>query len=163
MLYKNAYKKLCSLSAILLLVLFLSADSRAAPGDLDPTFGNGGKVITDFGSGESANAIVLQPDGKLIVAGGTNALTGDFLIVRYNGNGSLDTSFGNGGRVSTDFGAVDRAAAVVLQPDGKIVAAGNSSSSGFSFRDLVLARYNADGSLDSTFGNGGKVTVPRFC
>ncbi|MEJ7701194.1 MAG: delta-60 repeat domain-containing protein [Pyrinomonadaceae bacterium] len=67
-------------------------------------------------------------------------------IVRYNGNGSLDTSFGNGGRVSPGFFAF----AVVLQPDGKIVAAGGS----------VLARYNADGSLDSTFGNGGKVTVP---
>ncbi len=98
------------------LFLALPALTFAAPGDLDPTFGNGGKVIT---GGGGAQAVVLQRDGKLIVAGGT----GDFLIVRYNGNGSLDTSFGNGGKVTTDFGAVDRAAAVVLQPDGKIVAA----------------------------------------
>jgi uncharacterized delta-60 repeat protein len=135
---KQITQKTLIFALTLLVVGLAGATNLMAQNNLDPTFGNGGKVITDFAAAEGAGAVVLQPDGKLIVAGTT--------IVRYNGNGSLDTSFGNGGRVSTGFFAF----AVVLQPDGKIVAAGPS----------VLARYNADGSLDSTFGNGGKVTVP---
>ena len=147
-------------SVILAISLFfaLSASISAAQGNLDPAFGNGGKVITDFNPVDYANAVALQPDGKLIVAGATNPpAPADFLIVRYNGNGSLDTSFGNGGKVVSDFGASDSAHAVALQPDGKIVAAGASQSS--SIGNIVLARYNADGSLDSTFGNGGKITT----
>ncbi|MDQ3748191.1 MAG: delta-60 repeat domain-containing protein [Acidobacteriota bacterium] len=159
MLYKNAYKKLSSLSAILLLVFFLSADFYAAPGDLDPTFGSGGKVTTDLSSFDFANSAVLQPDGKLIVAGAYDAaFYFDFVVVRYNSNGSLDASFGIGGSVIMDFGGSGSsvAHAVALQPDGKIVAAGLNGS------NFALARLNSNGSLDSTFGNGGKVTTDFF-
>jgi uncharacterized protein (TIGR03437 family) len=130
----------------------------AAPGDLDPTFGNGGLVITDFNRLIEVFVVALQPDGKVIVAGSINAPNPpEFLIIRYNGNGSLDTSFGNGGMVTTDFGAADFAYTIALQPDGKIVAAGVSQASSNS--KFALASYNTDGSPDSTFGSGGKVST----
>ncbi|MGI8638355.1 MAG: FG-GAP-like repeat-containing protein [Pyrinomonadaceae bacterium] len=167
MLYKTNYKKLCSLSAILLLVFFLSADFYAAPGDLDPTFGGGGKVITYISGKDFGSSVVLQSNGKLIVAGEAtvNTSTTDFAIVRYNLDGSLDTSFGNGGRVITDFGRADWASAVARQSDGKIVVAGvtvNLPDPTYSTSNFALARYNTNGSLDSTFGTGGKVTTDFF-
>jgi uncharacterized delta-60 repeat protein len=95
---------------------------------------------------------VLQPDGKIVVAGssksGSQAL---FAVVRYKKDGSLDPSFGSGGIAKTAIGSLDGAAAVMLQQDGKIVAVGDGSS-GFA-----LARYNANGTLDPSFGSGGKV------
>ena len=155
---KITNKILTPVLVFLALILFGATIIKAAPGDLDLSFGNGGKVITDFDRIDYAFAATLQPDGKLIVAGSSfNTASPDFLIVRYNGDGSLDTSFGNGGKVVNDFGAQDYAHAVALQPDGKIVAAGLSQSS--SIGNIVLARYNADGSLDSAFGSGGKVTT----
>jgi len=125
-------------------------------GSLDTSFGAAGKVATDFGStSDQAFALVLQPDGKLVAAGSAN---GDFALARYNADGSLDPSFGTGGKVTTDFGTTgDTALALVLQPDGKLVAAGSTSNF-----DCVLARYNADGSLDTNFGTGGKVTTTGF-
>ena len=132
------------------------------PGDLDPTFGSGGKVTTDFGGGSDvAIGVALQPDGK-IVAAGTTSTPGvggfsDFALARYNSDGSLDATFGSGGKVTTDFGG--GAEAVALQPDGKIVAAGSASPGATIFSDFALARYNPDGSLDATFGSGGKVTT----
>lgn len=131
-------------------------------GGLDPAFGNGGKVFTAFNNGnasDEAQAVAVQPDGKILVAGASEqGATGyDFAIARYNADGTLDTSFGNGGRVTTSFGnGADKAYALLLQPDGKIVVAGDSAQGG-SGTDFALARYNANGSLDSTFGNGGKV------
>ncbi len=119
-------------------------------GSLDPTFGTGGFVITP-GTG-IARAAVLQPDGKIIAVGQFSA---DFGLARYNSDGSLDTTFGTGGLVTTNFGGVDRARAVVLQPNGKIIAAGQARSGGID--DFALARYNSDGSLDPTFGAGGLV------
>src|SRR5262249_42936154 len=81
------------------------------PGDLDPTFGVGGKVLTDFGGDETATAVAVQPDGKIVVVGYTNY--SDFAVARYNVDGSLDSSFGTGGKVVTDFaGFQDRAYAV---------------------------------------------------
>jgi uncharacterized delta-60 repeat protein len=124
-----------------------------ADGSLDATFGAGGKVLTDFGGYDHGNAIALQPDGKIVVAGGSTYVSPDnpdFVLVRYNADGSLDPSFGSGGKVLIDFGA----SAMVLQPDGKIVAAGTADGP-----DFVLARYNADGSLDASFGSGGKVVT----
>ncbi len=120
-------------------------------GSLDSTFGTGGIVTTDFGGGtDIANAAVLQPDGKIIAVGMSGS---DFALARYNSNGSLDSAFGTGGLVTTDFGGADSANGVALQPDGKIIAVGRASS------DFALARYNSDGSLDSTFGTGGLVTT----
>lgn len=134
--------------------------AAAAPGDLDPTFGTGGKVLTDIGGpgvlSDIAFALVRQPDGKLVAAGTAwNGTDEDFALVRYNADGSLDTTFGGTGIVLTDFGgSAEHARALVLQPDGKLVAAGDAGG-------LSLARYNADGSLDvTTFGGGtGKVTI----
>ncbi|MDX3248117.1 calcium-binding protein [Streptomyces sp. ME18-1-4] len=139
------------------LVLFCPGIALAAPGDLDPTFGTGGKVITNFGGTDFATSV--QADGKIVAAGFTSAGgANDFALARYNTNGSLDTTFGTGGKVTTDFGGTnDGAHAVAVQPDGKIVAAGQSGS-GFTL-DFALARYNTDGSLDTTFGTGGKVTT----
>lgn len=134
----------------------------AADGDLDPTFGSGGKVTTDFnGRSNSVNAIALQSDGKIVVAGDALSAQGppDVAVARYNVDGSLDTSFGSGGRVTTDFIArSDVGLAIAVQPDGKIVVAGGANLDTTQF-DFALVRYNPNGSLDSTFGNGGKVTT----
>jgi uncharacterized delta-60 repeat protein len=136
---------------------------RAAMGDLDPSFGSGGKISTDFfGGGDGVLAIATQPDGKILAAGfAFNSATGfDFALTRYNSNGSLDASFGSGGKVTTDFFGFrgnESAEGIALQPDGKIVLAGDLGLGGFSF---ALARYNSDGSLDTNFGGGGKVITP---
>jgi uncharacterized delta-60 repeat protein len=126
-------------------------------GSLDPTFGSGGKVIQP-GFGGFSISLLLQADGK-IVAVGTIFTPGDFALVRYNSDGSLDPGFGSGGIVTTDFsGRDDEAYASALQSDGKIIAAGRTTtpeSLGF----FALARYNTDGSLDPTFGMDGVLTT----
>jgi uncharacterized delta-60 repeat protein len=130
-------------------------------GTLDSTFNGDGKATTAFLPLDLASAasVAVQSDGKIVVAGiaacqestGTCSVEQDpaeFAVARYDEDGTLDASFGEDGRVTTDIGG--GASAVALQADGKIVVAGG----GF---DLV--RYNADGTLDSTFGDGGKVTT----
>ena len=126
---------------------------------LDPTFGSAGTVTTQFGGKNTAMA--LQADGKIVMAGGSIA---DFLLARYNADGGLDATFGAGGLVTTDIGGFtqEEARAVVVQPDGKIVVAGNVRISEvrggtlFDEFDFTLVRYNADGSLDTGFGAAGK-------
>jgi len=160
MLYKNAYKQLCSLSATFLLIFFLSANFYGAPGDLDLSFGNGGKVTTNFGalSGEAEN-VAIQSDGKIVAVGlAYDGQNQHFALARYNTDGSLDTTFGMGGKVVTYINTIARAYAVAIQSDGKIVAAGYSIST--SGNDFALARYNTNGSLDTTFGTGGIVLAP---
>ncbi|PYE53229.1 delta-60 repeat domain-containing protein, partial [Deinococcus yavapaiensis] len=133
-------------------------------GALDPTFGSSGKVITPVGSGGSvAFALARQPDGKLVTAGyawNQGSLNGmDFALARYNSNGTLDTTFGTNGKVTTNLGfADDLARAVAVQPDGKILAAGAAWDGQYS--DLALARYNSNGTLDTTFGTNGRVVMP---
>jgi uncharacterized delta-60 repeat protein len=133
----------------------------ASAGDLDPTFGKGGKVLTSLSNcglgvcnANPADA-VLQPDGEIVVA---ETFTTSFGAMRYRPNGSLDTSFGNGGIAQTGFAtSLTFADAVALQPDGKIVVAGqfqNPNHDGF-----VVARYNSDGSADTGFGTIGHVTT----
>src|SRR5439155_1647217 len=128
-----------------------------ADGTLDPSFGGGGRVLTNFAGRDEASALALQSDGKIVVAGFSGAGgRQDFAVARYNPDGSLDPSFGSGGRVLTDFGGDDEAAALALQSDGKIVVTGFSfSDAGGS--DIALARYNPDGTLDASFGSGGRV------
>ena len=136
-------------------------------GTLDRTFGSRGRVKTDFpGLAAVPSSVVIQPDGKIVVAGGAFPLftfAGDFKIVRYNRNGSLDTSFGDGGIVTTIFPAGSYAFDVVLQADGKIIAAGtyfvDFNPGDMSDTDFALARYNPDGTPDATFGAGGQVTT----
>lgn len=121
-------------------------------GSLDISFGTNGLVTTNFGGADAAAAAILQPDGKIIAVGQSDAGgTLDFALARYNTNGSLDISFGTNGLVRTNFGGVDVALAVALQPDGKIIAAGISDT------DFALARYNTNGSLDTSFGTNGLV------
>ena len=129
----------------------------AAPGDLDTTFAGTGVTRLGFGFAEDqGDAVALQTDGKIVVAGSG---ADSFALVRYNSNGSLDTSFDGDGKVVTP---VDRgtsvATAVKIQNDGKIVVAGYAITNG-SFGSFAVVRYNADGSLDSSFGDGGKVTT----
>jgi len=137
----------------------------AADGGLDPGFGSGGKVMTDFNnSTDIANAVAVQADGKFVVVGTTytnNDYTGeDFAIARYNANGTLDTSFGVQGKVKTDFpGLAAVASSVLIQPDGKIVVAGGAFPLFTFLGNFEIARYNPDGSLDTSFGNGGIVTT----
>lgn len=130
-------------------------------GSLDTAFNSTGEVTTDFsGTGDSLAGLALQSNGKIIVAG--SALisgTTDFALIRYNSDGSLDTTFGSGGKVSTDFALqADFATSVEVQADGKIVAAGLATIS-TDPGDSAIARYNTDGTLDAGFGANGKVTI----
>jgi uncharacterized delta-60 repeat protein len=130
-------------------------------GALDATFGNGGIALGSFGMNTSADAVAVQPDGKVVVAGMSSGVdTANFVVARYTSAGVLDTSFGNGGQASVWFNlgaeSFEGATGVVIQPDGKIVVVGTASSIRHS-SDFALARLNADGKLDSSFGNNGTV------
>jgi uncharacterized delta-60 repeat protein len=127
-------------------------------GSLDTSFNGTGKVTTAIGSTSAAHELALQPDGKVVVTGvGTNG-TIRFALARYNVNGSLDTTFGSGGKVTTPIGSTeDVADDLVIQPDGKLAVAGFSYVG--SRRVFALARYNANGSLDTAFNGTGKVTA----
>src|SRR4051812_8074767 len=87
-------------------------------GVLDPSFGAFGSGIVRGPDGVVINALGVQPDGKVVAAGVSH---GDFAVVRYNADGSLDSSFGGDGLVTTDFGAADAGESVVVQGDGKVV------------------------------------------
>ena len=132
-------------------------------GSLDSSFSGDGRQTTDFsGNIEGGRAVALQPNGKIVVAGGSNsagARDSDFALARYTSDGTLDSSFSGDGRQTTDFGGgLAGAGGVALQPDGKIVAAGFSSPSIFN-SVFALARYNADGTLDSSFSCDGRKTT----
>ncbi len=134
----------------------------AAPGDLDSAFGTGGKVLTGIGAGAvTGRGMVIQPDGKIVVAGATdlNNPTSDFLVIRFNADGTLDTTFDGDGKATTDFGGKsDSAFAVALQSDGRIVVVGHSGTT-TADRDFAVARYNTDGSLDTSFDGDGRATT----
>jgi uncharacterized delta-60 repeat protein len=134
-------------------------------GSLDPTFAGDGKVTTDFDAREDeAFAVAIQRDGKIIAAGSAfGPEAQDFALARYNPDGSLDATFDGDGMVTSDFdGGNDRARAVAIQADGKILTAGVAFSSaclpcnGPPTDNFGLARHNPDGSLDLTFGFGGR-------
>ncbi len=172
-------------------------------GSRDTSFGNGGELVTNINSSDSANTVIEQNGGKILVASKTALIRynndgsldksfgsngtgisgnapitinnatqqsdgkilttgttgGDIGLARYNNDGSLDTSFGTDGKVSTDFnGGNDVGNSLVVQKDGKIVVAGGINASVLNKTgDFALARYNSDGSLDTTFGNNGKI------
>jgi uncharacterized delta-60 repeat protein len=123
-------------------------------GSLDATFSGDGKLTTGFaGTHAAAYALVMQPDGKLVAAGQSG---GNFALARYNPDGSLDATFDGDGKVVTSLGGYGSALALILQSDGKLVAAGYSSN------NFALARYNLDGSLDTSFDGDGKLTTDFF-
>ena len=139
-------------------------------GTPDLTFGVLGQVTTNISAGfDEAHAVALQTDGKIVVAGGCDLnpyFASDFCLVRYNTNGSLDTTFGPGGTgiVTTDFALgidpfenLDTVHGVVVQPDGKIVAAGECADYNVGIWRFCVARYNTNGSLDFSYGSAGKV------
>jgi uncharacterized delta-60 repeat protein len=132
-----------------------------ADGTLHTAFNGTGIVVTPVGTGSSAAAsVAIQPNAKIVAAGevdvGANT---QFAVVRYNYDGTLDTSFNTTGIVTTPIGSTfDEALSVASQPDNKIVAAGFSSNG--SNYDFALARYNTNGTLDTTFNGAGKITTP---
>ena len=137
-----------------------------ADGSPDRRFGHRGELTGYFDAGEGRiNAVAVQEDGKVIVAGDAYAgkTAGDFAVARYNTNGLLDHSFGRDGIVTTDFfGDDDAALAVVIQPDGKIVVAGQATNRENFRNQFAIARYNTNGTLDKKFGNKGTLTVDFF-
>jgi len=144
------------------LMVASAVPSAAAPGQLDPSFGAGGTVVTEFPSSYSgARAVAVQADGRIVAAGfahTNNSIISDFALTRYDASGALDPTFGTDGRVRTDFGGrFDEALAVAVQPDGRVVVAGNSSDANGS--DMAVARYNSDGLLDTSFEGDGMALV----
>jgi uncharacterized delta-60 repeat protein len=135
-------------------------------GTLDPTFGEDGKVTTEFPTGgASAEAVVIQSDGKVVVAGTvSNGSETDFAVVRYTTSGDLDTRFGGGdGMVTTSFavGSNDVAYGMDLRADGRIVVVG-ATAFGAGSSDFALAQYTSDGKLDKTFGKGDGLVTTDF-
>jgi uncharacterized delta-60 repeat protein len=132
-------------------------------GALDGTLSSDGIQITPFLNGVTpvsagADSVVVQADGKILVAGtASNGSNTDFALVRYLADGTLDTTFGTGGRVLTNFGADDTVFSLALQSDGKAVVAGYATVGGN--RDFALARYLTNGLPDSSFDGDGKLTT----
>lgn len=131
-----------------------------ADGTLDNSFGSGGVVTTDLGTtSDTAYAIAIQSDGKILLAGdrGSGAAA-NFAVVRYNADGSLDNSFGSSGVAMTDIaGNTDAARAMTLMSDGRIVVAGSALVGGRT--QMAVARYTTSGALDTTFDVDGKTTT----
>ena len=132
-------------------------------GKLDPSFGTGGIVTTDFfGSDDQINGIAVQPNGKLVVAGFTSNGTSQFSVARYNFNGTLDQSFGISGVQFTAFetNPGDEAAAVRLGSNGRILVAGTARKNVLGAKTkFAVARYTSNGSLDTSFSSDGKTTT----
>jgi uncharacterized delta-60 repeat protein len=130
-------------------------------GFIDATFGINGIVTTDFGGEHLAYGTCsgLQNDGKVIVGGYAynQQFQQDYSISRYNIDGSIDSSFGVFGKVILDFGFPDNAAALAIQPDGKIIMAGNSLTNSGDDTYILMGKFNRNGQLDSSFGINGKV------
>jgi uncharacterized delta-60 repeat protein len=146
-------------AALAALLALLAGSAGAAPGDLDSSFDGDGRLQTVIGTLSSAQDTARQADGKLVVAGfsETGGAT-SFAVVRYNVNGSLDTTFDTDGRAAVTFTQGDAfGQAVAIQSDGKILVAGYIGAAGEQF---AVARLNTNGSLDTTFGTMGRVAFP---
>jgi uncharacterized delta-60 repeat protein len=124
-----------------------------ATGEVDNTFGGDGLVVVDGYSYAEASYVDLQTDGKVLV-GGTLGSSGEIAVVRLETNGAFDASFGTGGIVTTDLSSFDAGQGLAIQADGKILVAGQARLSGSDY-DMVVLRYNTNGSLDNSFGTGG--------
>jgi len=141
-----------------------------ADGSKDLDFGTNGLAKFNFGDGDNFSTfsedllfdLLLQPDGKIVAAGQSAVLLGDakFALLRLNADGSADTEFGNQGRALTDFTAEDESAqSIALLPDGKIMVSGTHYYSNDDNEKVVVAKYNPDGSADTTFGTDGKMML----
>jgi uncharacterized delta-60 repeat protein len=161
--------QLAGISCCLLLLGILLLNSPAllaAPGDLDPDFGEGGTVTTGIAFGnwptyDSVGAVLVQPDGKILVAGGKDEYTSSwayFVIARYQADGSPDASFGNGGRAFLFKDICNVVQDIALQSDGKIIAVGTSGCQGFQ-QSSTIFRLNANGKVDTSFGENGQSSL----
>jgi uncharacterized delta-60 repeat protein len=144
-------------------IMLLRNNSDGTP---DAGFGNGGTVITDFGGNESATSIGFQADGKIVIGGIWRDNNGsDFLVVRYNPDGTVDGSFGNGGYVRMNFINEDHVQSIAIASDGKIVFGGTSITFPPYFDRLkfyaLVVRLNPDGSPDTNFGDQGKTVIDK--
>lgn len=133
-------------------------------GGLDPAFGQGGKVVLPMGTrgNDGVAALAVQPDGRILLAGSSDqgASGMDFALLRLLPNGQVDPSFGTGGKLIVDFfGGTDRARAIALLPDGRIVVGGEAHSGAAGGLDFALLRLSPDGVLDTSFGQGGRVVT----
>ena len=132
-------------------------------GSADNNFGTNGKVITDLGNDENARSVAIQTDGKIVVAGYTETgiypnIQSKIVVVRYNTDGSLDNSFGNDGKVITTVEQQTFCYALALQTDGKILVTGSTTTDG-NETEILLVRYNTNGTPDNSFGTAGIVST----
>ena len=155
--------KLVLASAVLVLAA-LPARAHAASGDLDPTFGSGGVAVLPIAIHSYANAVAVQSDGKIVVAGYVfgGPPAGDMAVLRLDAAGALDSGFGSGGVVTLPAGKQSIANALALQSDGKIVVGGGVfvASDVFDYDFRIARLLAADGALDAGFGTGGVVVTP---
>lgn len=153
-------KNLITHFVVCLLVLIAAQTDSYAAGVVDRNFGTNGTVTTTVGARAFARKIKIQPDGKILVLGGRDAVNTEMVLVRYNKNGSLDTGFGTGGIVTRSFSAGSSGIKdFALQSDGKIIVVGRFVSSATQSTDFLVARFNEDGSFDTSFGTNGIATV----
>ncbi len=151
------------LTFIFIIIFSFSQITANAGAVYDKTFGTNGSVSTNIGTSAQATSVVIQPDGKILTVGtvGTGD-SQDTVLVRYNPNGSLDASFGNNGIVIQALSPVnEKANDLGLQSDGKIIVAGNIFSVATQTTDFSVARFNQNGSLDTTFGTNGIATFDQ--
>jgi uncharacterized delta-60 repeat protein len=158
---KESFMKLATLTVFLASLIFLIASNAAVAtdGDLDPTFGTGGLVTLDIYEGDHFNDVAVFSDGSIVAVG--SAFTGqdfDVVLAKYDSEGNLVDEFGTGGTVTTDFGNGDNdsASAIYPLPNNQFLIVGSAFKPGTN-SDFLSAKYNADGSLDTSFGVGGKV------
>ena len=142
------------------------AIARLTPSGMpDNSFGINGKQNVNFGSWDDrANSVIIQPDGRILVAGDArfqNGSEGHFGVARLTTTGQLDSSFGDGGKQIITFGTSvsEWATGVAVQSDGKIVVSGTSVQDGVTYYDFAVARLDTSGQLDTSFATGGKATI----
>lgn len=151
----------------LIVTLLAFSVALAASGDLDGSFDGDGLVTTNVvpsnpGRNDYAYGLAIQlSNGKIVAVGysGTSTSSYDFAVTRYNVDGSPDKTFSGDGRLITNFGGQDYAYDGVVQPDGKIIAAGNKCNNDSTNCNVALARYNTNGTLDTSFSGDGKVVT----
>ncbi len=156
----NNLKKLTPFVLAILAGLFAVTVAWAASGGLDLAFDGDGRLLTDATSDANDNAyrIAVQADGRILAVGASYNLSnviGDIVLIRYNSDGSLDTTFNGSGIVHTDLGGMDEGRDVIIQPDQKILVLGRTCDSTFANCDFALLRYTPSGQLDSTFNGSG--------
>jgi uncharacterized delta-60 repeat protein len=160
---RNIWQLLPAVLFLCIGIALMLRSAQAAGNHLDYGFGAHGKTTLGFfsPSEDDARCVIIQPDGKILLGGGTTTTElRDFAVARLNADGSPDATFDGDGRATADFsGNIDEIYALALQPDGKIIAVGTTSESIGNLFDMAIARFNADGSLDTTFDGDGKKTV----